>query len=196
MNLPPANPPLLPLRPSRARLYWLALAIFTLDQITKGLIERLPAGANIVVIPHFFRLVQVYNRGAAFGFLQNSSSPLTLGSLIAVSFVALAVVFTLLWQSSVSRRGGWALAMILGGACGNLFDRILHGRVTDFLLFYIGRYEWPAFNVADSAIVIGAALLIWEIAFERHPASPQAAEVAAAPMPSAGPQTTHSGSHR
>ncbi len=156
-------------RVSRSRLYLAALAIFALDQLTKGMIERLPAGINLTVIPHFFRLVQVFNRGAAFGFLQNSSSPYTLGSLIAVSLIALAVVFSLLWQSSMSRRSGWALAMILGGACGNLFDRILHGRVTDFLLFYLGRYEWPAFNVADSAIVIGATLLIWEIAFQRHP---------------------------
>src|SRR5487761_881810 len=120
----PAPPSARPAR-SRPRLYFLALAIFILDQLTKGMIERLPPGANVVVIPHFFRLVQVYNRGAAFGFLQNSASPLTLGSLIAVSLIALAVVFSLLWQSQVSRRGGWALALILGGACGNLFDRIL-----------------------------------------------------------------------
>ncbi len=151
----------------RTRQYLLSLGVFTLDQLTKGWIERQPAGTSIRVIPHFFQIVQVYNRGAAFGIFQNSSSRLTLDGLIFVSIMALAVIFSLLWKSPLSRRAGWALALILGGAAGNLFDRLLRGRVTDFLLFYIGRHQWPAFNCADSAIVIGAGLLIWDILFEK-----------------------------
>ncbi len=151
----------------RTRQYLLSLGVFTLDQLTKGWIERQPAGTYIRVIPHFFQIVQVYNRGAAFGIFQNSSSRLTLDGLIFVSIMALAVIFSLLWKSPLSRRAGWALALILGGAAGNLFDRLLRGRVTDFLLFYIGRHQWPAFNCADSAIVIGAGLLIWDILFEK-----------------------------
>jgi signal peptidase II len=157
----------------RARQYLLSLGVFTLDQLTKGWIERLPAGGTIRVIPHFFQIVQVYNRGAAFGILQDSRSRWTLDGLVAISLLALGVIIGLLWKSPLSRRAGWALALILGGAAGNLFDRLLRGRVTDFLLLYIGRYQWPAFNVADSAIVIGAALLIWDILLAKGAPNPE-----------------------
>jgi signal peptidase II len=87
------------------------------------------------------------------------------------SIVALVVVSALLWRNSHSMTStGIGLALILGGALGNLWDRLLNGRVVDFLLFYIGQYQWPAFNIADSAIVAGAGLLVIEILFVKPPA--------------------------
>jgi signal peptidase II len=91
--------------------------------------------------------------------------------LVLFSIVALVVVSALLWRNSHSlSTTGIGLALILGGALGNLWDRLLNGRVVDFLLFYIGQYQWPAFNVADSAIVVGAGLLVIEILFVKPPA--------------------------
>lgn len=162
----------------RTRFFVIALAVFALDQITKGLIQGMSQSVSIVVIPHFFRLVHVENSGAAFGLFQASPAPFKSVFLIGFSLAALVVVFLLLWRHSQTARTGWALALIFGGACGNLFDRVLRGSVVDFLLFNIGRYEWPAFNVADSAICIGAALLVWEIL--RSQGSP-------APAPAAAP---------
>ena len=92
-----------------------------------------------------------------------------------ISILALAVVSALLWKNSHSMTTtGVGLALILGGAVGNLWDRLLTGRVVDFLDFYLGSYHWPAFNVADSAIVIGALLLVAEILFARSPAEQKA----------------------
>ena len=90
--------------------------------------------------------------------------------------VALVIVSALLWRNSHSMNTtGVGLALILGGALGNLWDRLVSGRVVDFFLFYIGQYQWPAFNVADSAIVIGAGLLVIEILFAKSPATEKSA---------------------
>ena len=145
----------------------LVLAIFAADQISKGIIQRLPDYASIPVIPHLFRIVHVENPGVAFGLFQNAPEHWRV-LLIVVSSLALLFVLGLLWRSQQSARTGVALAMIFGGAIGNLFDRIVHGQVVDFLLFYIGRHTWPAFNIADSAIVIGAGILVWEILWENR----------------------------
>jgi signal peptidase II len=89
--------------------------------------------------------------------------------LVTFSVVALIIVLTLLWKNSHAMSStGIGLSLILGGALGNLWDRLATGKVVDFLLFYVGRYEWPAFNVADSAIVIGAGLLAVEILFSKR----------------------------
>ncbi|MGH9505739.1 MAG: signal peptidase II [Terriglobales bacterium] len=170
----PASPPVW----FRTRFFVIALVVFCLDQITKGIIQRMPERVSITVIPHFFYLVHVENAGAAFGLFQASPSPFKSVFLIGFSVLALVVVFILLWRHSQTARTGWALALIFGGACGNLFDRVLRGSVVDFLLFNLGRYEWPAFNIADSAICIGAALLVWEIL-----RSQSAAPAPAAPEP-------------
>ncbi|MGH9525655.1 MAG: signal peptidase II [Terriglobales bacterium] len=162
----------------RTRFFVIALVVFCLDQITKGIIQRMPERVSITVIPHFFYLVHVENAGAAFGLFQASPSPFKSVFLIGFSVLALVVVFILLWRHSQTARTGWALALIFGGACGNLFDRVLRGSVVDFLLFNLGHYEWPAFNIADSAICIGAALLVWEIL-----RSQSAAPATAAPEP-------------
>jgi len=89
--------------------------------------------------------------------------------------VALVIVSALLWRSSHTMTAtGVGLSLILGGAIGNLWDRLLSGRVVDFLLVYIGSYQWPAFNIADSAIVVGAGLLVFEILFAKTPAKKSA----------------------
>lgn len=154
----------------RLRYFLLALVVFVSDQITKGMVQRMPRRESIQVIPNLFRLTHVENPGAAFGLLQDSPSH-WIGLLILCSGLALGIVLTLLWRTTHSSSTALALALILGGASGNLFDRLVHGSVVDFLLFYVSTHEWPAFNIADTAIVCGAGLLVWEIlrGGERHP---------------------------
>ena len=95
--------------------------------------------------------------------------------LVLFSLVALVVVSALLWKNSHAMTStGVGLALILGGAVGNLWDRLLSGHVVDFLDFYLGSYHWPAFNIADSAIVVGALLLVAEILFSKSPAEQKA----------------------
>lgn len=145
----------------------IALIIVLLDRWTKYTVaRRIALYAHIQVIPGFFRLTHTENTGAAFSLFADSNAPWKTGMLIAFSVVALAVVSVLLWKNNHAHiLTGVALSLILGGAIGNLWDRVLRGRVVDFLLFYIGRYQWPVFNLADSAIVVGAALLVLEIIF-------------------------------
>ena len=101
--------------------------------------------------------------GAAFGLFANFSSPFVLVFLILFSATALGLVVLLLWRGPGSRLAGWGLGLILGGALGNLFDRLRSGTVVDFLDFHLGAYHWPTFNLADSAIVLGALALMIEI---------------------------------
>lgn len=143
----------------------IALAVFSLDQITKAVVEaRIPLHDVRQVIPGLFRLTHVKNRGAAFGIFADSPSELKIGLLIVVSLLAVGLVLALLWRPQpAERHTGVGLALILGGAIGNLFDRLVHGSVVDFLDFYLRGYHWPAFNVADSAIVAGAGLLVLDM---------------------------------
>ena len=147
-----------------------ALAVFVADQLTKWVIgSAIPLHDSWPVIPGFFRLTHVKNRGAAFGIFADSTSPMKIEVLILLSVVALVVVLLLLWEQPGARRIGLGLALILGGALGNLFDRLAHGSVVDFLEFYLRGFHWPAFNVADSAIVIGAGLLVLDMLLTRSP---------------------------
>ncbi len=150
----------------------LAFAILVLDRLTKWAIgQKIALHENVTVIPGFFRLTHVQNRGAAFGLFSDSASEYKVAVLVLFSLVALVVVSALLWKNSHRlTTTGVGLALILGGALGNLWDRILTGHVVDFLLFYLGSYQWPAFNVADTAIVVGAMLLVAEILFAKPPA--------------------------
>ena len=154
---------------TRLHYLWIALAVVLADQATKAVVlARFSYDTAIPVIPGLFRLVRVENRGIAFGILSDSSSPWTTAILILVSLAAMVLVGTLLWQNHPSARlAGTGLALILGGAAGNLVDRITRGWVVDFLDFYVGAYHWPAFNVADSAIVVGAATLLWDLLLTR-----------------------------
>jgi signal peptidase II len=152
--------------------FLIALFVIVLDRLAKLVVEqKIPLHDGIQIIPGFFRLTHLENRGAAFGLFADSPSPWKIGALVLFSVIALVVVSTLLWKNSHTVSiTGVGLALILGGAVGNLWDRLTAGHVTDFLLFYIGHYQWPAFNVADSAIVVGATLLVYEIVFTKGPA--------------------------
>jgi len=161
---------------ARAMMYGLAGAVFAIDRLTKWVIEtRVSAFDSHVVIPGFFEIVHSQNRGAAFGLFADSSSEWRTVLLIGFSIVALVALTGMLWRASrLERKTALALARILGGAMGNVFDRVRWGTVTDFLLFYIGQYQWPAFNAADSAIVIGSGLLLLDfIKVRRQPAHTQ-----------------------
>lgn len=150
--------------------YTIALAITFLDQISKQYVQRtFRLGEVIPVIPSFFNLTYVLNPGAAFGFLSGTSATFRNPFFIAVSL--LAVVFIVYYRSRHRQMGllpSLSLSLILGGALGNLVDRLRLGMVVDFLDFYYGTYHWPAFNIADSAITVGVALMVWEILTERR----------------------------
>src|SRR5690242_10825131 len=146
-----------------------ALGVLALDRFSKWIVaSRLSLQDTITVFPGFFRITHVENSGAAFGLFSDSSFEWKLTLLILFSLVALGVVGVLLWKNShIVSATGAALALILGGALGNLWDRMIAGHVVDFLDFYVGTYHWPSFNVADSAIVIGAMLLVFDIVFTK-----------------------------
>jgi signal peptidase II len=148
----------------------IALLVLLLDRITKWAIaQSIPLEDVINIIPGFFRLTHLENTGAAFSLFAESTSPFRTAMLIAFSLAALAVVSVLLWKDrSVFHSGTLALSLILGGAVGNLWDRLSTGKVTDFLDFYIGVHHWPPFNVADSAIVVGALLLFMRMLRKDH----------------------------
>lgn len=159
------------MKTSSARTVHLLLAaiIVLLDRWTKQLVAvRIPLYTHIQIIPGFFRLTHTENTGAAFSLFADSPSHWRTALLIAFSVVAMIVVLGLLWkQRQALTISGVALSLILGGAIGNLWDRVARGRVVDFLLFYVKQYQWPVFNLADSAIVVGASLLVIEILFSR-----------------------------
>ena len=151
---------------TRITLLSIAAAVILLDRGTKLLVSRhLDMGEAHVVIPHVFRITHVLNTGAAFSAFADTASPETVRyALIAFSIAAVLVVGIMLWRSAASiTLSGVALALILGGAVGNLYDRIRLHHVIDFLEVHIAHYHWPDFNIADSAIVVGACLLLLEI---------------------------------
>jgi len=150
--------------------FLLALLVVIVDRWTKRLVAaRIAMYTHIQIIPGFFRITHTENTGAAFSLFADSPSHWKTVMLICFSVVAMIVVSILLWkQSRPLTMTGIALALILGGAVGNLWDRVASGRVVDFLLFYVKQYQWPVFNLADSAIVVGASLLVLEIIFG-HP---------------------------
>lgn len=159
----------------RAGHYLIALIVVALDRLTKLLVIRHIAlnDGSITVIPGFFSITHVENRGAAFGIFNDSPTHAKLCLLVVFSTLAMVGIAALLWKvGSELSISGFGLALILGGACGNLWDRLLRHRVTDFLHIYVRNWTWPDFNVADSAIVIGAALLICEIVFPRKTPTP------------------------
>src|ERR1700731_4477551 len=151
--------------------FLLALTVVLLDRWTKRVVAaRIPMFTHIQIIPGFFRLTHTENTGAAFSLFADSPSHWKAGLLIGFSVIAMVIVSVLLWrQASVLTITGIALSLILGGAVGNLWDRVASGRVVDFLLFYVKQYQWPVFNLADSAIGVGAGLLVIEILFYKSP---------------------------
>jgi signal peptidase II len=161
------QPPSPALRERRwSRLPWLLLisaAVVFLDRLTKTLVSaRIPVGGGILVIPHFLRITHWTNEGAAFSLFADSTSPNTVRwGLIAFSILAaIVVLFALVRMSSRITLTTVALALVFAGALGNVHDRIVYGSVVDFIEIHIFGYHWPDFNVADSAIVTGACLLL------------------------------------
>ncbi len=154
---------------ARSLHFLIALLVVLLDRWTKRLAAaHIAMYAHIQVIPGFFRLTHTENTGAAFSLFADSPSHWKTAMLIGFSVVAMLVVSVLLWkQSHAVTITGVALSLILGGAVGNLWDRVASGKVVDFLLFYVKQYQWPVFNLADSAIVVGASLLVIEIVFHK-----------------------------
>ena len=155
---------------ARLKSFALAVGVLGLDRLTKWLVERdVSLSADYKIIPGLFDIVHSENRGVAFGVFNDSESQWRTLLLIALSIAAVIWVSVMLWRAKQpDRLLCLAFALVLGGAAGNLFDRLVAGRVTDFLLFYIGEYQWPSFNVADSAIVIGCGLLILDQRRGRH----------------------------
>ena len=155
------------------RKYFLIIAVivFLLDRLAKWAVAaNIALYQSVAIIPGFFSLRHVENTGAAFGLFAESSAQWKVGALVSFSILALIVVSALLWKNGHSlTTTSIGLSLILGGAMGNLWDRMVSGHVVDFLDFYMGSYHWPAFNVADSAIVIGAILLVSEIVFAKSP---------------------------
>ena len=141
---------------------FLASLIFALDQASKFIVARyLTLNDSIPVIPGFFSISHVLNPGAAFSLFASAASDYTRSGLITFSCIVIAVLLLVLWRSATAySRMNTALSLILGGAAGNLVDRLTIGSVVDFLAFHFGSFHWPDFNIADSAIVIGSFLLI------------------------------------
>ena len=129
--------------------------VFITDVISKAIVRsHLPLGADVKIIP-FFSLTHVQNTGIAFGLFQEKN-----WLFVVISLVLTLAILVISWQAGRRHYSGLpCLALIVGGAFGNLADRILRGHVTDFLDFHLGLYHWPAFNAADSAICVGAILL-------------------------------------
>jgi signal peptidase II len=148
-------------RKSTGLLLWLGIAVIVvlLDQVSKITMSRLLAYGQSEMITPYFNLVMVYNQGAAFSFLANSGG-WQRWFFSGLAFVVSLVIIWMLHKNATQRLFCWALTLILGGAVGNLIDRVLYGHVIDFLDFHIGTLHWPAFNVADSAITVGAALFV------------------------------------
>ena len=147
------------------RWLWLALAILAADRGSKFAIERLTVeGFRRPLVPKFADLVHSVNAGIAFGLFSETASKWI---FFVVILSSAAVILLLVWLLFAGHAGGVesqaGIALIAGGAAGNLLDRLIHGGVTDFMELRAGSFRWPAFNLADSAITIGAALIIIEL---------------------------------
>lgn len=142
-------------------MLWLGVAVVVvlLDQVTKITMTRLLSYGQVEYVNHYLNLVMVYNKGAAFSFLSDQSG----WQRYFFSALAAAVSIFIVWmlnRNANERLFCWSLSLILGGAVGNLIDRLAYGHVIDFLDVHVNAWHWPAFNVADSAITVGAALFV------------------------------------
>ena len=154
---------------SRVTSIAIAVSVFTFDRLTKIWIENnVSAYDSFNVVPGFFDIVHTKNRGAAFGMFAEGDSQLRTFLLIGVSLAVLVFISYALLKPDKSGAvpslpTQYGLSLVMGGALGNMYDRIVYGMVTDFLEFYLGEYRFAAFNVADSAITVGAGLLILDM---------------------------------
>ena len=154
------------MRDKRWLMALIAVVVVALDRVTKlWVVKHIEPGHAIVVIPRVFRITHVLNSGAAFSMFEGAAHPLMVRQvLIWFSVAAVIVVIGILWKAGrTASLMSVSLALILGGAIGNLYDRVKLEYVVDFLEVHIVHYHWPDFNVADSAIVVGACLLLLEM---------------------------------
>lgn len=142
---------------------WLALSglVIALDQTTKQMIAAAFKLGESLRMTSFFDLVLVLNRGAAFSFLSDAGGWQRWFFIVLALVISSWIVFMLVRHAEEKLLSA-ALALVLGGALGNVIDRLWHGAVVDFLSFHIAGYYWPAFNLADSAISVGVALMLWQ----------------------------------
>ena len=158
----------------RLRTAAIAAAVVVVDRITKMYIRSQYTSWDVTpVIGGFFNIVHTENPGAAFGILADSSSAWSSMLLVAVSLVVMAIIGVMLWRprpNAMQSPGlvSVGLALVFGGAFGNVWDRLFRGTVTDFLQVFFGSYEFPSFNAADSAITVGALLLLIDLWLTRH----------------------------
>lgn len=153
-----------------AKLLMIAGTVCIVDQLVKALIVlTIPAYQTITVIPGFFNLTHIYNPGGAFGFLSESPSELRHLFFLIASIAAMGLIL-ILYAKTPAGQGflETGLSLIMGGAIGNVLDRIRIGKVIDFLDLYIKNLHWPAFNIADSAITIGIGLFIYHLLFKER----------------------------
>jgi signal peptidase II len=145
--------------------------VVLVDQVTKTIVLRtMPLLKSIVVIPGFFNLTHVHNPGGAFGFLAQNGSPWRHWMFLAAAVVALSMILYFHHQTPKTHPFlGVGLALIFGGAIGNLIDRLRFGEVVDFLDFYAVHLHWPTFNVADSAVTVGVGIFVLHILFKKMP---------------------------
>jgi signal peptidase II len=148
----------------------IALGVFGLDRLTKWMIEtQFSTYDTKAVIPGFFNIVRSQNPGVAFGIFAENASQSRTPILIGLSIVAVLLLAIMLWRiDRLDTPSAMGLALIFGGAMGNVFDRVRVGSVTDFLDFYAGTYHWYTFNIADASICTGAGLLILSMFRSRH----------------------------
>lgn len=153
------------------RLLTVVLPVVALDQVTKSLVmATIEKYHTITIIPGFFNLVHIYNPGGAFGFLASQGAVVRNVFFFSISWLAILLVLYFFWRTPRGYRLlSSAFALILGGALGNMIDRIRLGKVVDFLDVYIGRHHWPAFNIADSAITVGMLIFVFHLLVRKMP---------------------------
>ena len=149
------------LNPAMRKWLGLALAVIVLDHLTKWWVSATLDYQEFIPVLPFFSLVRVHNTGAAFSFLADAGG-WQRWFFIAIGILATVIIVRLLKRHGHEPHLAFPLALVLGGALGNVIDRVVLGHVVDFLYFHYKSFAWPAFNVADSAITVGAALLIWD----------------------------------
>ncbi len=156
--------------PRRAHWIWITLGVVAVDRASKYAIEAsTPLGYRRAYIPNFFSIVHTSNPGIAFGLFADSHSRWINASLsVAILVVCILLTWLLLSGHAGAAPARAGVALILGGALGNLLDRVLHSSVTDFIYVQFRSYDWPAFNFADTAITIGALLIGFELVFMRQ----------------------------
>jgi signal peptidase II len=171
MSLASEQPEMLDMMQKYIRFFIISGMVVLLDQLSKLLVLRyIPLHQSIYVIPGFFSLTHVHNPGGAFGFMAHDSSPLRYWLFLGAAFFALVMILYFYHKTPDSHAVfGAALAMIFGGAVGNLIDRLRFGEVIDFLDVYLGYLHWPTFNIADSAVTIGVTIFVIHILFKKSP---------------------------